>query len=226
MANDVEKPWQESEAARIGANVRAARLEAGLKVQEVADRCTELGVKMLRTTLVNLESGTRKNVTVAELAALGHAIGVSPLLLLYPLHSTDPVEYLPHVRVTPWQAWERFTHPLVVGLGRDTRLLVPGTPAADSEVMGNLMHLERNGAVWRYHLEALSNTSLPTKTREISREEMDFLAGEAMTTVDDLDARGIPLDGLDAEWIAAIRLAMQRTESMEGGQDDDAASPA
>lgn len=110
MTEEVLNTWTNRQARSIGTRVRRVRIAAELSVQRVADICTnELGFKMLRTTLANLEAGTRQNVTVGELSAVATALGVAPIALLFPVDEQGQVEVLPGDYRDPWSAWLWFS---------------------------------------------------------------------------------------------------------------------
>ena len=89
------------------AEYRTAR---GLRAQQLADRCAELGAPIKRSVLANLENGRRDFLTVTELLVLAAALGVAPTLLVFPLDdATADVEVLPSVTAPAWNAAPWFT---------------------------------------------------------------------------------------------------------------------
>lgn len=87
--------WEAEQAARIGAAVKELR---GKRTgQWLADRTTELGMKMTRQTITDLENGRRRYVTTAELAVLAAALNTAPIALLYPGPYDRRIEVLPGV---------------------------------------------------------------------------------------------------------------------------------
>ncbi len=87
--------WSNRLYGDLGVAVRRHRDVAGLSAQELADRCSDLGYQISRSTLANLENGrvngerpddSRRypTVSVAEVLVLARALGVSPLSLLLP----------------------------------------------------------------------------------------------------------------------------------------------
>lgn len=87
--------WEAREAARIGAAVKTLR--AKRTAQWLADRTTEIGMKMTRQTITDLENGRRRYVTTAELAVLAAALDTAPIALLYPGPYDRQVEVLPGI---------------------------------------------------------------------------------------------------------------------------------
>jgi transcriptional regulator with XRE-family HTH domain len=88
--------WEAALTRSIAAQVKARRDALGLRAQDLADRCLELGVHLPRGTIAKLESGTRRQITVPEVVALAAALRVSPALLLAPISTdTRTMELLP-----------------------------------------------------------------------------------------------------------------------------------
>lgn len=110
MTEDSGNEWMKRTATAIGARVRWAREANGMSTQALADACTSLGYKMLRTTLVNLEMGARKNITVAELSVIAAALHLGPLALIVPLGEDALTEVLPGRYAQPWGAWKWFSN--------------------------------------------------------------------------------------------------------------------
>lgn len=80
--------WSRSWTAGIGERLRAARLAAGLTVQQVADRTASLGYPMARASIANLETRPREKIYLQDVTVLAAALGVSPVEILYPLDIT------------------------------------------------------------------------------------------------------------------------------------------
>ncbi|MGO3072435.1 MAG: hypothetical protein ACTIID_12875 [Brevibacterium linens] len=107
MTEEREADWPERQAKVIGERVKTLRESSGMRVQEVADICTnELGYRLNRTSLNNLEAGLRKSVNVAEIAAIATAIGAAPLSLLMDLSTANEVEIVGGTRLPAWEAWQ------------------------------------------------------------------------------------------------------------------------
>jgi len=77
---------------------------------ELAAECARLGAPhMTMSTIANIERGLtskrrRRDVSVDELMVLAAALGVAPMLLVVPLGTGDPVEYVPGVALSPADA--------------------------------------------------------------------------------------------------------------------------
>jgi transcriptional regulator with XRE-family HTH domain len=204
-----EATWQERMAARIGARVRQVRIDAGLGVQEVANHCTEaLGFKMLRTTLANLEAGTRKSVSISELVVLAEALNISPLDLLYPITETEPVEYLPGDQVSPWEAWGRFTYPLTEYFGGG-EIPAPGADPRTSEIIAALASLSTNETAWNFVSTLFRDPRTPPEIREVQGRQENTLATSVIGEYKRLVDQGIPLDGFDEHWLDFLRARSQ-----------------
>lgn len=106
--------WGREVAAVVARQVRVQREKRRPKMsaQELSDRCSDLGYAIPRSVLTNLENGRRETVTVAELLVLAAALGVPPLLLVFPVGAEDDVEALPDVSADAWDAfrWATGTH--------------------------------------------------------------------------------------------------------------------
>ncbi|MGW4633668.1 hypothetical protein [Nocardia sp. NPDC004415] len=76
----------------------------------MSDRTAELGWRVGRSTIADLEAGRRAKLEVPELIVLAEALGVPPAVLLYPdtLDGAAEVEYLPGERHPARWARERF----------------------------------------------------------------------------------------------------------------------
>ncbi len=101
-----QRSWAEDTTDRIADAVKAQRGKRS--AQWLADRTVELGHPISRTAISNLEVKRKRAVDVRELVVLARALGVPPLLLLYPAISAGEVEVLPKHRTSSWSAAEWF----------------------------------------------------------------------------------------------------------------------
>jgi transcriptional regulator with XRE-family HTH domain len=86
--------WQLEQTLRIGAAIRALR--GRRSAAQISDVTAELGQRVGRSTITDIEIGRRRYVAVHELCLIAAALGVSPAALL--VHSEMPegrVEFLP-----------------------------------------------------------------------------------------------------------------------------------
>jgi transcriptional regulator with XRE-family HTH domain len=98
--------WSEDRAKRIGEQVNALR---GKRTgQWLADETARYGHPVSRTTISEIETGKRKDITLAELTVIARALAVPPLLLIYPDLAHGPVDVLPGETVTSAQALRWF----------------------------------------------------------------------------------------------------------------------
>lgn len=77
-------PWEGRLTERIASEIRRLRTNQKISAQALADRVTELGLAMSRSTLADIENGRRKFITVAELLAIACALNAAPVMLVFP----------------------------------------------------------------------------------------------------------------------------------------------
>lgn len=65
-----------------------------LTAQEVADRVATIGGKLTRQAISKIENGDR-GVSIDEIVLLGRALGIAPILLVFPVGHENAVEVLP-----------------------------------------------------------------------------------------------------------------------------------
>jgi 8-oxo-dGTP pyrophosphatase MutT (NUDIX family)/transcriptional regulator with XRE-family HTH domain len=93
----------------VGVGKRVAHYRGKTSAQQLADRCKELGMPALsRIVITRLENGRRDAVSVAEVSILAEALGVPPVLLLFPIGNSGAVEMLPGQQEDPWAAYQWF----------------------------------------------------------------------------------------------------------------------
>lgn len=73
--------WQLEQVERVARAIRSLRGE--MSAQMLSDRTAELGHRVTRAIIADLETGRRRYVTVHELAMIAAALGVTPPVLLY-----------------------------------------------------------------------------------------------------------------------------------------------
>lgn len=91
------------------------RPSVDLTREQLAERCKELGAPGLTfAALTNIETGRRKDgrrrrdITVDELVVIARALRVPPILLVFPLGTTDLSEIVPGVEISTRSALEWF----------------------------------------------------------------------------------------------------------------------
>lgn len=138
----MDQPWAAQEAAAIGRRVAQRRKALRISAQRLADRCAELGMPdITRAVIAKLEFGRRQSVSTAELAVLAAALGIPPIVLLFPVGAAASVEYLPGKTAAPWNAARWWADE--ASLTSDGEI----GPASRSSP----------GALFRQHLEVLSH---------------------------------------------------------------------
>jgi transcriptional regulator with XRE-family HTH domain len=85
--------WGESLTKRIGDEIR--RLRGGRSGQWLSDRTADLGQRVSRSTISEIETGRRKSITVSDLILLAAALDTTPVALVYPGPYRNPVEVWP-----------------------------------------------------------------------------------------------------------------------------------
>jgi len=104
------KDWELEWAGQIGKAVQVRRKELGLTAQQLADRTKELGYPMTRSTIARIEGNHRAGkMDIAEVATLGMALGIPPVVLLYPGLPHRSMRYLPNFRHYAIDALRWFT---------------------------------------------------------------------------------------------------------------------
>ena len=86
--------WQQEMTARIGLEVQRLRGERSQLWLE--QRTKELGHRVSRGGLSQLETGNRRSISVAEWLVLAAALETPPLMLLWPKYPDGQTEMLPH----------------------------------------------------------------------------------------------------------------------------------
>lgn len=90
--------------------VRRLRSEQRISAQQLADRCSEIGMSTLtRSVIADLENGRRLWVGVSELMVLAVALNTAPITLLYPPPLGETVDVLPGVEAPKTVALEWFS---------------------------------------------------------------------------------------------------------------------
>ncbi|MDP9395579.1 MAG: hypothetical protein M3Q27_15580 [Actinomycetota bacterium] len=103
------REWAKDATHRVGLEIK--RLRGERKVQWLSDRTAELGHRVGRSRISDLERGDRGGVLdIAELVVLARALGVPPLQLLFPIGREAMTEVLPGAVVPTWPAAKWFTN--------------------------------------------------------------------------------------------------------------------
>jgi hypothetical protein len=113
MLRVMPQNWEEDQANRVAQEIR--RLRHPRSAQWLSDRTGELGHRISRPVISDLENGRRRYVTTAELCVLAWALKVPPVALLYPDLPDGPVEVVPGVDKSSIEAVMWFSGELVYG---------------------------------------------------------------------------------------------------------------
>lgn len=81
MSSTNAESWGSAITLEIGRQIR--RFRGKRSAQWVSDRTAEIGMRINRATISEIETGRRKMVTVAELLIFAAALDTSPAMLLY-----------------------------------------------------------------------------------------------------------------------------------------------
>lgn len=182
MGQDEGRSWGHAWSARIGRNIAKVRKERGLSAQALANRCSELGHSIPRSTLANIESGRNRSMPVQEIAVIAQALGVPPVRLLYDVETM--VEPVPGVSVPGLEAAEWFAGnwPLLTPESRGT-WATPGVLLLEDRDAQR--EFDRSlGALWmyRYYAEILVDFHRHTRDLKIATETLQRIAaGEVVT---------------------------------------------
>lgn len=103
------RAWATQLAADVGKRVayfreRAAKNGHRLTAQTLSDRCTALGYPIARSVIAKLEKGLRESITLGEIMVLARALGVPPLLLIFPIGLEETTTVTPRDHLPPWDA--------------------------------------------------------------------------------------------------------------------------
>jgi len=98
----VKQDWVDGVHRRTAAAIKAGR--ANRSAQWLADETERLGYPISRAAIANYESGRKKSLDIAELLVLAAALQIPPLTLLFPQLPDGPVEVLPAIETTSWDA--------------------------------------------------------------------------------------------------------------------------
>lgn len=91
------KDWGEREAHRLAAKIQ--RLRGRRSAQWLSDRTHQLGYRVSRAVISDLETGRRRYLTTAELSVIAAALDIAPVALLYPGPYNESIEALPNVEI-------------------------------------------------------------------------------------------------------------------------------
>lgn len=105
--------WQKEMTDAIGQQVKTLRGDH--TAVWLADRTEELGMKVSRSAISDLEGGRRRSISVAELMVLAAALEIPPAMLLFPGYPYGRVEALPGVDLLTNEAVNWFSGAMKYG---------------------------------------------------------------------------------------------------------------
>ncbi|WP_262015642.1 helix-turn-helix domain-containing protein [Micromonospora sp. Mcm103] len=194
MTNEPVAAWPLSEVA--AQQINRLRRSAGLTREQLAAACQAVGgpESLSASAIANIETGRpdktgrrRRDLTVEELVIFARALGVPPLLLLFPFDRFREVEVLPGSVVPTWDAAQWFA-------GRGP---FPSSMDRIGEWQAHQDVFER-GAVpfelWQDHARIRQDWSTKTGQADLARRQAANADSEAQRDSLLRDARGAELD--------------------------------
>lgn len=140
--------WAAEQTRRIGDEIK--RLRGKRTGQWLSDRTAELGQRVSRSTISEIETGRRKSITVTDLILLAAALNTTPVALVYPGPYTRPIKFTPNQEVPEiWAAqWFSGLHRSISHLpfSEGYELLQVSDPQEYSE---NMRPLREGRRVWQ-----------------------------------------------------------------------------
>lgn len=158
--------WSDEQARRIATEV--IRLRGARSTQWLSDRTEELGFRVSRSVIADLENGRRRYVTIAELMILALALDAPPIALIYPRPYDESMEVVPRLRETKMWALQWFSG----HVSASTAPLAHGdraTKAAREAYAENLRPVQAAREVWELELDKASLMAAGHQMREIAK---------------------------------------------------------
>jgi len=103
----MSEDWAERLTKRIGEEIK--RLRGDRSGQWLSDRTAELGHRVSRSTISEIETHRRKSITAADLVILAAALDTAPVALVYPPPYNEDVEALPGKLISKFDAAQEFS---------------------------------------------------------------------------------------------------------------------
>lgn len=101
--------WAEEYTAGIADEIKRRRTVNKQSAQWLSDRTAELGHRVGRSRISDLEAKRRKRMDITELIVLAEALRIPPVELLFPGLVTGQTEFLPGQTTMTWHALRHFT---------------------------------------------------------------------------------------------------------------------
>src|SRR5271168_3724930 len=209
--DEVAKKWQKELAARTGNAVRERRKVLNLTAAGLAKRTAELGYPVSRVAIGKMENGHREGkFDLAELVVLAAALGIPPVMLIYPDLPHGQVEVLPEIDCDAADAvgWFCGDSPRLdkrFGMvdvdahttGVEPLLLTRELTAAESE-LARMRYLTAQMAITRGTLSAAANEAVSkaddiTGTAELFQSAIDANERVRVQTIRRMHALGLTM---------------------------------
>jgi transcriptional regulator with XRE-family HTH domain len=156
----------------VAKNIQRVRKARQLKQSDVSTRLTRAGRPTLPTVVSKIERGERR-IDVDDLVAIGRALGVPPVLLLFPLGEDEEVEVLAGQTASTWEAFRWF-------VGEAPFPGDAGTPHGEVDETTGLAEWYENPwkegaapvALWRQHAAQVKEWfAVPSRVRRLRLDE-------------------------------------------------------
>lgn len=148
---------------------------------------------MQRTTLVNIEQGLRKSMSVPEMFALGYVLGVPPAMLMIPLGLEARVEPIVGHELDSWRAVEWVSGDL--GFGHEMRPEHSTERTLGQEIRSNyaaFQNLIEELADTNFVLENAEHSEILKEARKREKNQVELLE----MYFDVMKKKGLPLPEL------------------------------
>lgn len=196
-SEDSGERFQIDQAVRVGQAVKALR--GRVSAQALSDRTADLGLRVPRSTIADMETGRRRHVAVHELLMLAAALGTTPSDLL--THGTMPSgwsQWLPEreLRGEDVAAWwggrmPSAVLPPVVGTPRDPeREQLSDLVRQRAECLGVELRVGSRAVLSEAADERAWSRDLLASTRERRKHIEDALRGLGANLGDEDQAEG------------------------------------
>jgi hypothetical protein len=152
--------WAEREAHRLAARIQ--RLRGRRSGQWLSDRTAELGYRVSRAVISDLETGRRRYLTTAELSVIAAALDVAPVALLYPGPYDEAVEALPDVTIPKRWAVQWFSGSFGAITDSSDR----------DEYRQNMQQLRTAMTIWDWE-DRLSDLKIPEETGPLRDQALE-----------------------------------------------------
>jgi transcriptional regulator with XRE-family HTH domain len=107
--------WAGRLTKRIGDAIKDLRVPRS--GQWLEDRTAELGHRVSRSTISEIETGRRRSITISDLVVLAAALETAPIALIYPPPYSEDIEVLPGVTRRKIDAVQEFSGFVEPGVG-------------------------------------------------------------------------------------------------------------